>query len=85
MANNLAQKQGKVSNAVWIELSRPTSPENGKEVAERASKMLHKLGIDSEYKFTYSERERRYCWGGPYGYEVLSDWGKWFNLDFLGK
>lgn len=36
-------------------------------------------------KFWWSEREGRYCYGGPGGYTVQSDSGVWMNLDYVGR
>ena len=83
---------------VWIELERPTGREftsdrvlynaEAHRRAELATNMLARLNAPEPldgYRFFWSEREGRYCYGGPMGYESLSDNGQWFNLEHFGR
>lgn len=75
----------KAQNRVWIELERPTSPEQGKQRAELMTNMLRRLGVERHHHVWWSEHEARYCYGDAMGYIVLSDTGHWFNLDYFGR
>lgn len=77
-------ESAKNDNRVWIELERPTSPEQGKARAALVSSMLHRLGMAGE-RVWWSEHEARYCYGDGTGYIVLSDDGHWFSLDYFGR
>lgn len=82
---------------VWIEIERPAGPkfkdpvERNAEAARRAAlatNMVARLNAPESmdgYHFWWSERDGRYCWGGPMGYTVLSDDGEWFNLEHFGR
>lgn len=78
-------------NRIWIELDTPASwadlsPTKRIEFAEEqcrlANLMLARLEIVGG-EFFYREVEQRYCYGGYWGYNELTDNGRWFNLDIL--
>lgn len=77
----------KPCNRVWIELEQPASAEHGAEIARAANRMLYRLGDGTERQdtFWWSQKDHRFCYGGPMGYHVCSDNGWWFNLDYLGR
>ena len=75
--------------SVWIELPKPVDKVHGEQLAELANNMLKRLAkpddTDTDRGFFWSEHERRFCYGGAMGYQVLSDFGQRFNLDYLGR
>lgn len=74
-----------MSDRVWIELERTAGEEE--VIAEKATKMLHKLGFSESVKFWWSEKNYRYCLTvDPSGHFIqLDDDGHWFNLDFIAE
>lgn len=74
---------------IWIELDRPKGLSATDRIefcerqAELATKLLHRLGVNKDQRFYWSERDLCYCLGGPMGYLVLTDNGHWFNLKYL--
>ena len=70
---------------VWIELPKPKNSADATDIAEKANRMMKRLGNVGGYRWHWSEHERRWCWGDNMGYVVLNDNGNWFNLDYLGR
>lgn len=73
-----------MKNRIWIELDAPKNLEHANEQCRLANVMLSRLGDTHGKEFFYMEMEG-YCYGGDMGYECLTDNGKWFNLDYLGR
>ncbi len=77
-------------NRVWIELEKPRDDAHADEICRKANRMLDRLlppaepGVDRS-RFFWLTRDKRYAIGSYYGYYTLSDWGDWFNLDYLGR
>jgi hypothetical protein len=71
---------------VWIELPKPIDAVEAESVCVKANNMMARLaGGSVSTTFTWNDKRHRYEWGTPMGYETLEDWGKWFNLDYLGR
>ena len=87
MATKKAKVANVVSRRVWIELEVPADEVQAKEIGRLATNMLQRLNAPekTDYSFWWSDREQRWCFGGDWGYKVLSDHGEWFNLDYFGR
>lgn len=79
-------------NRIWIELElprekkgQPMNHDLGRQRAALATRMLNTLGDSGGQRFDWSERNLRYTYGDRMGFENLTDSGKWFNLDYLGR
>lgn len=85
-------------NKIWIELEHPSTLQDAtaaerlafaKEQCRLANNMLVRLAHHEQLPlantFFWLASENRYGFGGHTGYETLSDHGKWFNLDYLGR
>ena len=74
---------------VWIELEKPADKAEAERNCEMANNMLQRIsegmGKPNETRFFWSERENRYCLGGQMGYQVLTDNGEWFDLEYFGR
>lgn len=77
------------TNLVWIELEKPKDNTHAEHVCRLANNMLRRLAEKATdmggQEFFWSRSEQSYCYGGDMGYSTLSDHGKWFNLDYLGR
>jgi len=80
-------KSQQQENRVWVELEKPRNKIHGDKQCELANRMLRRLVENTEGlpRFWYEQSINRYCYGGDMGFEELSDCGKWFNLDYLGR
>lgn len=74
-----------MKNRIWIELDKAATKEAAEQQCALANAMLSKLGDMGGYCFEWDDGEKKYCWSNPMGSETLSDRGKWFNLDYLGR
>jgi len=81
-------------NRVWIELEYPDTKlptaeyhRLAKERADRASKMLKRLGVEFGVPVFWFPDKAAYCFtidnGGSY--VQASDAGHWYNLDYFGR
>ena len=75
----------KEQDRVWIELERPRNTEHAALIAEKANRMLARLGVTGGREFFWDEHDRCWCFGGDMGYVTLTDNGTWFNLDYMGR
>lgn len=83
-----ALRDGISGNSIWVELEKPKNDEHAKLQCELANKMLQRImgsGVELTNKFFYSDRTKRYCFGGYNGYYDCVDNGQWFNLDYFGR
>lgn len=75
--------------SVWIELERTDSADLNQKNADMANRMLERLAkpedLPLQKRFSWSQNDRRYHYGGTMGYKVLSGDGEWFNLEYLGR
>lgn len=73
--------------SLWIELQRSPDNERNRQCAAYLNSVLEKLAQPEDLplssKFSWSEHEQRYHFGGPMGYRSLSDDGEWFDLEYL--
>lgn len=76
-------------NRIWIELDKPRDAQHAEQICKLANRMLQRLckpeDADSLPTFDYDAKQFKFTYGGPMGHELLSDNGKWFNLDFFGR
>ena len=71
---------------VWIELQEPDENYTGKEICDRANKMLCRLGVESgNFRYFEKDRQYKYVGTGMGGITTLTDNGKWFNLEYFGR
>lgn len=71
-------------NRVWIELEKPRDKVHADQISALANNLLQRITPGTDYKFFYSENKAMFCYG-HITFEYLSDRGKWFNLDFVGR
>lgn len=71
---------------VWIELPKPSDAADAEDTCIKANAMMERLaGGSIANSFSWNENRKRFEWGSQMGVETLADWGKWFNLDYLGR
>ena len=73
-------------NRIWFELEVSDDAMVNTERAEKATRILRKLGDDIS-KFWWSNRVGRYCLTRDEagGFTELGDAGAWLNLDYMSK
>jgi hypothetical protein len=74
------------NNRIWFELEVSSDAAVNEERAEKATRILRKLGDDIS-KFWWNTRINRYCFTFTEAgnFTVLGDSGHWLNLDYMAK
>lgn len=81
-------QQSKPSNSVWIELERPRDAAHAEQICGLANNMLTRLrgaNDPSPRVFSWNDTRKFYEFGNDMGTEGLTDRGKWFSLDYVGR
>jgi hypothetical protein len=83
MENKMSEKR------VWIELDKADNLEDAKEYCELANKMLAKLGVDKNYNFWATDKQKYtrtfYNFSEGHSFTELDDRGKWFDLEYCSN